>query len=373
MNKKCRKAILGKNKGPKQAQLSANEITLPPRSNTRTHQDPQNRRMTVLNVTEDEINELHSTLTNRTGTVPLASRFRALFTLKAIGSTPAVRAIGDALRPPKDLPQALLGHELAYCLGQIADPTALPVLEATLRDTSVHPMVRHEAAEAMGAIGDPVSLGILREFLKDEEVSVRETCELAIEKIEGNGEAKANEAGVYGTIDPAPSMIKSFHQTSGKDLGRNELLKMKVQLLDPQKTLFERYRAMFGLRDAIRRASETDELDQIAIEALASGFSDSSALFRHEIAYVFGQLSHPLSVPALIKVLENKQEDEMVRHEAAEALGSIATPEVLTTLEAHASADEQSRVVRESCEVALDMYKHEHSQEFQYTLPLKSV
>ncbi|EFP77274.1 uncharacterized protein PGTG_03230 [Puccinia graminis f. sp. tritici CRL 75-36-700-3] len=332
--------------------------------------------MTVLSVTEDEINELHSTLTNRTGTVPLASRFRALFTLKAIGSPPAVKAIGDALRPSKDSsdqPQALLGHELAYCLGQIADPTALPVLEATLRDTSVHPMVRHEAAEAMGAIGNPISLGILREFLKDEEVSVRETCELAIEKIEGNESFKANEAGVYGTIDPAPSMIKSFHDTSATDLGRNDLIKMKFQLLDQQKSLFERYRAMFGLRDAVRRASENDELDGIAIDALADGFSDPSALFRHEIAYVFGQLSHPLSVPALVKVLENKQEDEMVRHEAAEALGSIATPEVLTTLKAHASPEEQSRVVRESCEVALDMYNHEHSQEFQYTLPLKSV
>jgi deoxyhypusine monooxygenase len=72
-----------------------------------------------------------------------------LFTLKAIGSPPAVKAIGEALRPSKDTPdhpQALLGHELAYCLGQIADPAALPVLEATLRDTSVHPMVRHEVS-----------------------------------------------------------------------------------------------------------------------------------------------------------------------------------------------------------------------------------
>ncbi|KAI9607573.1 hypothetical protein KEM48_001523 [Puccinia striiformis f. sp. tritici PST-130] len=313
--------------------------------------------MTVLSVTQPEIDELHATLTNRSGTVPLASRFRALFTLKAIGSTSAVQAIGDALRPSNSQnqqPQALLGHELAYCLGQIADPTALPVLEATLRDTSVHPMVRHEAAEAMGAIGDPVSLGILREYLVDPEVSVRETCELAIEKIEGNDTIAANQAGIYGTIDPAPSMIiKSFHETEGKDLGVNELMKMKVQLLDPLKSLFERYRAMFGLRDSIRRATESEELDCVAIEALASGFSDPSALFRHEIAY--------------------KQEDEMVRHEAAEALGSIATPEVLTALKAHASMEEQSRVVRESCEVALDMYEHERSQEFQYTLPLKST
>lgn len=47
----------------------------------------------------------------------------------------------------------------------------------------------------------------------------------------------------------------------------------------------------------------------------------------------------------------------MVRHEAAEALGSIATPEVLEVLEGF-KKDEET-VVRESCEVALDMYEYE--------------
>lgn len=48
----------------------------------------------------------------------------------------------------------------------------------------------------------------------------------------------------------------------------------------------------------------------------------------------------------------------MVRHEAAEALGSIATPEVLPALREFGSAEETSRVVRESCEVALDMVRY---------------
>lgn len=41
-------------------------------------------------------------------------------------------------------PSALLKHELAYCLGQIGKPTALPALESVLRDASEDPMVRHE-------------------------------------------------------------------------------------------------------------------------------------------------------------------------------------------------------------------------------------
>lgn len=120
---------------------------------------------------------------------------------------------------------------------------------------------------------------------------------------------------------------------------------LREQLLDANQSLFARYRAMFALRNM-----STDE----SVLALADGFSDGSALFRHEIAYVFGQMSHPASVPSLVKVLENEAEDEMVRHEAAEALGSIATEDVLATLKEFSTKG--PRVVRESCEVALDMY-----------------
>ena len=46
---------------------------------------------------------------------------------------------------------------------------------------------------------------------------------------------------------------------------------------------------------------------------------------RHEIAYVFGQLCSPHSIPSLLSRLEDSDEDPMVRHEAAEALGGIAS------------------------------------------------
>jgi deoxyhypusine monooxygenase len=78
---------------------------------------------------------------------------------------------------------------------------------------------------------------------------------------------------------------------------------------------------------------------------------------RHEIAFVFGQLLSPHSVPSLLKVLENITESDMVRHEAAEALGSIATPEVLPHLKAWMNREDAPRVVRESCQVAIDMWE----------------
>jgi len=47
----------------------------------------------------------------------------------------------------------------------------------------------------------------------------------------------------------------------------------------------------------------------------------------------------------------------MVRHEAAEALGGIATPEVLPRLTEWMKRDDAPVVVKESCQVALDMYE----------------
>lgn len=83
----------------------------------------------------------------------------------------------------------------------------------------------------------------------------------------------------------------------------------------------------------------------------------SSFVLRHEIAFVFGQLVSPHSVPALIQVLENNQESDMVRHEAAEALGGIGTPEVLPHLKEWMVREDSPRVVRESCQVAIDMWE----------------
>lgn len=77
-------------------------------------------------------------------------------------------------------PSALLKHELAYVLGQIGRPSAIPHLEAVLIDAdNFHgEMVRHEAAEALGALSSLPSLDLLKKYLDDESRSVRETSTL---------------------------------------------------------------------------------------------------------------------------------------------------------------------------------------------------
>ena len=140
-----------------------------------------------------------------------------------------------------------------------------------------------------------------------------------------------------------------------------------MKLLDRRRPLFDRYRAMFALRDL---SSPPDLPTAVpAIEALATGFSDPSALFRHEIAFVFGQLSHPASIPSLVATLSKRSEESMVRHEAAEALGSLGHEEGIEDI-LRGFLDDPEQVVRESVIVALDMAESEKTGEMEYaTLP----
>jgi len=54
----------------------------------------------------------------------------------------------------------------------------------------------------------------------------------------------------------------------------------------------------------------------------------------------------------------------MVRHEAAEAIGSIATEDSLPLLSGY--LQDKADVVRESCLVALDIQEYNNSEQFQY-------
>lgn len=139
----------------------------------------------------------------------LTTRFRALFTLRNLGGPEAIKWISQAFQDDS----ALLKHELAYCLGQMQDERAIPVLEDVLKDTSQEPMVRHEAGrqemswspsfifslnkctqllkwsmvhtsclipsysipvlgEALGAIGNPTVLDLLKQYSEDPVIEV---------------------------------------------------------------------------------------------------------------------------------------------------------------------------------------------------------
>lgn len=332
-----------------------------------------------------DLDELEALLLNAAGDVKLDQRFRVLFTLKglaALSSDQSERVIEIISKGFGD-DSALLKHEMAYVLGQIKDRRALPHLDRVLRDHSQHAMVRHEAAEAMGAISSPESLPVLRKYLaEDPDVSIRETCDLAINKIElDNSDVGAEERALQARrdeahgaakeaaaraanapIDPAPATVRVPGDAAPEApvYTADAVPKFREQLLDASLSLFERYRAMFALRNTVQQGGAAAQVP--AIEALADGLRDESALFRHEICFVFGELCHPASVPAMARVLDDAHEHEMVRHEAAEALGAVLedveegseAERVLAMLRRYASDETAPRVVRESCIVALD-------------------
>jgi deoxyhypusine monooxygenase len=246
--------------------------------------------------------------------------------------------------------------------------SAIPSLVRVLTDATDDPVVRHESGEALGAIADPSTLPVLEECCKDARPEVSETCQIAARRVRwvmehGQGAAPpGEEAGAaagsaaaqpspspsaaspsdetleenpYESVDPAPAKRKPLN---------TEVPAIQKQLIDQSLPLFERYKAMFSLRNNGSRG---------AVLALCTGLKDPSPLFRHEVAYVLGQLMNTASIDALKARVEDAAEHEMVRHEAAEALGAIGTSECVEFLQKFAG--DETIMLRESCEIALDV------------------
>jgi len=266
---------------------------------------------------------------------PVAQRTHAAFVLRTQGDQQCVDIIAEALLNKAD--SSLMRHELAYILGQIRNPSVISLLESILSDNSDDVLVRHESAEALGAIGESSSLPVLQKFATHEAKEISETCEIAIDlinwRLQTSGIDGTDKNSTYSTVDPAPSLVSD--DTS--------IIELRRQLMMTESSLFNRYRIMFTLRNM-----NSDE----AALALLDGFEDPSALFRHEVAYVLGQMQRASTIQGLAAVLRDKDEHRMVRHEAAEALGAIGG-EVVETLLRDYAIDEEP-VVRDSCHVALD-------------------
>lgn len=275
----------------------------------------------------------------------LAKRFRALFTLRNIICQESIDTIGKVLLNDDS---ALLKHECAYCMGQMKDPVAIPYLVSTVKDETQHPMVRHEAGEALGAIGQHTDdiLELLQKYSKHHVRELSETCDLALDRLnwynKENENKSAESISPYNAVDPTPSFPDSM-----------TIQELRAIYLDEKRSLFDRYRALFTLRNI-----GTPEAIAIICEGFFGSPSDS-ALFKHEVAFVLGQMQSLHSVDALTKKLADLDENEIVRHECAEALGSIGKSEIISKY-----TDDASRIVRESCQVALDMaeYYNDESQ-----------
>ena len=152
------------------------------------------------------------------------------------------------------------------------------------------------------------------------------------------------EISPFDSVDPAPPSQES------------NITNLSNTLSNENEKMFQRMRALFALRNIGGHES---------VDALTNAFSSESALLKHEIAYVLGQMQDPHAVPSLIDRLSDTTEDVMVRHEAAEALGAIGDMIAIDTLRKF--QDDSEVVVAESCEVAIDLLNYVSSKELNYS------
>ncbi len=142
----------------------------------------------------------------------------------------------------------------------------------------------------------------------------------------------------YGSVDPAPPSTTV------------QLKELRTILLDEDQKMFQRMRSVFKLRNI--RSPESCLI-------LCEAFNSKSALLRHELAYVLGQMQMDEALPTLIRILSDDKEHVMVRHEAAEALGAIGNHQAIPTLKQFLT--DKHIEVSESCEVALDLLDWVHN------------
>ena len=346
---------------------------------------------------------------------PIRDRFRALFTLRSMTGRPgAADALISALtmktnnsnddddddpaflaaaKTARLRADALFRHEVAFALGQMQSKKATSALISVLKNECEHGMTRHECAEALGAIGDDSAVDVLREMHEDETQcrEVRETASLALRRIE-HVTKKKKSAAIVGarvgskkettavgiaekdddddddvrraySVDPVPAMDASVETDT-----------LAAIILDDTADIWERYGAMFALRNraqetfGLAKTRENERVVELCSSTLGKTLRSEtvhSALLKHEICYVLGQLreddDNDIAREALFDCLEDPNEHAMVRHEAAEAIGSRGGAGAEALLRKYLSCED--RVVRESCEVALDMLKENQEED----------
>lgn len=303
------------------------------------------------------VDELKKTLDDPTA--PIGARMRSTYYLKHTYSTDKecdkdliLKVMESNL--PNQAHGGLMQHELAYCLGQMGSTSSLPVLGEVLCDPKQDVMTRHECAEALASVGHQKAIPFLQQCMaSDENVppEIAETVEIALDFLDWklNSETADDE-----TTAPraCACMLNSFnsHDPAPPHPDHAEMSEQEVGaiLADETRPLFERYRAMFSLRN---KATEA------AVLQLGHGLvaDRTSALLRHEICFVLGQLARVSSVPFLAEILRRgTKEHAMARHEAAEALGAIEESWSTCKKILREFLNDEDQSVRESCLVALD-------------------
>ena len=273
-----------------------------------------------------DLNTLKNLILNDKNNIRI--RMEILFQLRSFGNLESIKILEEALINEKT--SDLLRHEVCYCLGQMTqnEENKNEIMnflnkEVFADPNKYTPIVLHEAAEALGNIDFDNNRILLEKFRNSEHEIIQETCEIAVENLNwmkrtnnGESEGLTKIDLIYKTNDPAPPFNYKLNPEYAN------LKNLEKILHDTTETIFNRYRVIFTLRE-INNESAAKVLSQCYDKSSSVKFS---ALFKHEVSFIIGQMWE--NAKSCIKVLENvlqdEEENEIVRHETALALGDIS-------------------------------------------------
>jgi len=340
---------------------------------------------------------------------PIQERMVALFVLRTLADLTSFDAIIKCMTETAVDKNSLLEHELAYVLGQMCgvkdndvgnpeknqkrpdEATYTKVkcaLEEVLQDTSRNSVVRHEAGEALAAMLSFSSKQLLKDQFEavTNPSEVTETCDLAYQRLLWAEKVQLQEKERISrdtnptiSVDPAPPFLLESGDSGieGSATIDELMINSCKELVDAENSIWRRYRALFTLRNQLVSCNvKSDTVKDHIVQAFSQALHcPSSALLRHEIGYVLGQVisGECLSAPQLeelTKSLESSveldNEHPMVRHESAMALGefmeipsSTQMPSKVKKLLTEYAQIDGCPLLSDSCIVALSMMEND--------------
>lgn len=138
---------------------------------------------------------------------------------------------------------------------------------------------------------------------------------------------------------------------------------LRKVIVSESEPLARRFRALFSLKYLACLQPPSEDTFP-SIEAIAAALlSSKSELLKHELAYCLGQTRNKDAVSYLQDAVNNREEDAMCRHEAAEALGSLGFDDSLEMLKVIRDDESEPDFMRETCDIAVDRILWENSDE----------
>ena len=214
-------------------------------------------------------------------------------------------------------------------------------------------VVHHEAMEALGNLAQENTWKYLEQYknVAGEGNIIYDTCFLAAKLMEWKKTTQMGKTEGLDKIkqrfegkDPAP--IYNFKENAKYA----DVKFLEAMLLDNKKyDLFERYRALFTLRELF-----TEEAVLAIVKTLTpENFANCSALFKHEVAFVLAQMEGVFkpAIPYLLDCVYNEEEAAIVKHEVLVCLGEMLDEKYKPMLLPHLK--HPVLIVSESCESAI--------------------